>query len=256
VTDTTPVGALLHRPTPENPAYYIAVSAGYREFGGIVAGEKPPPKETVYRTFAKVLARQGYMPATNAHPPTLMLLWTWGTLNTDLFYDASIDPSQVGGMGTQVNRQQMLRFLGGYKLGLVSKTPQPFSDEFLAPGLLTHGVNADMLSDAATDDLFVAAIGAYDFAAAQHKEKKLLWVTKISCPSRGLALDQTLPAMMAIAGPNIGRETAEPVWINASDKFKPEVTIGDPKVVEYLDKTPLPVIESSDAPKKAPAKKK
>ena len=103
---------------------------------------------------------------------------------------------------------------------------------------------AQAINDAASDDLYIAAIAAYDFAAAERREKKLLWMTKISCPSRGLALPETLPAMLAIAGPNIGRETAKPVWVKATDQFKPEVKIGDPSVVEYLDTKQRPIFEA------------
>src|SRR5688572_17938827 len=57
VTDTTPVGALRRAASPANPVYYAAVSAGYRDFGGIVGGIKEPPKEEVVKTIAKVLAK-------------------------------------------------------------------------------------------------------------------------------------------------------------------------------------------------------
>ena len=81
VSDTTPAGLLRRPASPANPIYYQAVSAGYREFGGIIAGEKIPPKDEVMKTIAKVLAKQGYLPGTNEHPPALILIWTWGTLN-------------------------------------------------------------------------------------------------------------------------------------------------------------------------------
>jgi hypothetical protein len=103
----------------------------------------------------------------------------------------------------------------------------------------------DMIADLATEDLYVAAISAYDYASALRQEKTLLWMTKISCPSRGLALPQTLPAMLALAGPYIGKETAKPVSLKATEQFKTDVKIGDPTVVEYLDNTPLPVIEAT-----------
>ncbi len=82
-----------------------------------------------------------------------------------------------------------------------------------------------------------------------------MWLTKISCPSRGLALPEALPAMLAIAGPNIGRETAKPVWVKAAEQFRTEVKIGDPSVVEYLDPQQLPVFDAPvlDATKAVPA---
>ena len=83
VTDTTPVGALRRAVTPDNPAYYLAVSAGFREFGGGMGGDKAPPKEEVFKAISKVLAKHGYLPSTDQHPPTVILFWTWGTMNTD-----------------------------------------------------------------------------------------------------------------------------------------------------------------------------
>lgn len=104
VTDTTPVGALRRPASAANPIYYMAVSAGYRDFGGIIAGEKVPPKEQVMKSIAKVLAKQGYLPATNEHPPALLLFWTWGTMNTDRIYSGNPDDIE----GRQVNRQQLM----------------------------------------------------------------------------------------------------------------------------------------------------
>jgi hypothetical protein len=250
VTDTTPAGALRRTVSQENPAYYMAVSAGYRDFGGIIAGEKVPPKDEVMKTIAKVLAKQGYLAASDAHPPSLLLIWTWGTMNADRMVTMN------GDEGQQVNRRQLLRFLGAYKLGLISKDKSGFQDD-LMNSTLFRDADSEMISDLATEDLYVAAISAYDYgAAAARQEKVLLWTTKISCPSRGLAMNETLPVMLALAGPNIGRETPKPVSIKATDKFKPEVKIGDPTVVEYLQNNKVPVLEI-DAPngaKKQPAK--
>ena len=251
VTDTTPVGALRRPVSPASPVYYSAVSAGFRDFGGMVAGEKIPAKEEVLRTIGKVLARQGYLPSTEEHPPSLLLFWTWGTMNTDRMYSLSPDDTE----GRQINRQQLLRFLGAYKLGLVSKEPGSFQDQMFLSGALFRDADSEMISDLATEDLYVAAISAYDYGAASRQQKVLLWTTKISCPSRGLALAETLPAMLALAGPYIGRETAKPVSVKATDKFKPEIKIGDPTVVEYLEKNPPAVVEvTAPIPRKsAPA---
>jgi hypothetical protein len=256
VTDTTPAGALRRPVSAANPVYYAAVSAGYREFGGIIAGEKIPAKDEVLKTIARVLAKQGYLPANDDKPPSLLLVWAWGTMNTDRMYSFNPDDTE----GRQINRNQLLRFLGAYKLGLITKEPDPFRQDLMLPGALFRDADSEMISDLATEDLYVAAISAYDYAAATRQQKTLLWMTKISCPSRGLALPETLPAMLALAGPYIGRETAKPVSVKATEQFKTEVKIGDPTLVEFIDHNPLPVIEA-EAPsaKKAPptkAKKK
>jgi hypothetical protein len=245
VTDMTPAGALRRPVTAANPGYYAAVSAGYRDFGGIVAGEKIPPKETVLKTIARVLAKQGYLPATDANLPSLLLVWTWGTMNADRLVLA--DPEMPD---QQLNRNQLLRFMGAYKLGMITKEPAPFA---LDTTHLTwmRTADTDALNDLASEDLYVIAISAYDYAAALKQQKTLLWMTKISCPSRGLSMPETLPAMLALAGPHIGRDTEKPVMLKGSEQFKGEVKIGDPSVVEFLENTPVPVIEVAPAPKKA-----
>jgi hypothetical protein len=246
VTDTTPVGALRRPASAANPVYYAAVNAGYRDFGGIIAGDKIPPKEEVVKTITKVLAKQGYLPATAEHPASLLLLWTWGTMNTDRDYSNPDDTS-----GRQINRNQLLRFMGAYKLGLISKDPDPFRQDTMLPGAWIRDADSEMISDLATEDLYVVAISAYDYGAALRQEKVLLWMTKISCPSRGLAMPETLPAMLALAGPHIGRETVKPVSVKASEQFKGEVKIGDPTIVEFLEKNPLPIVDSTAPTKKA-----
>ena len=254
VTDTTPAGALRRPVSPAQPAYYVAVSAGFRDFGGIVAGEKAPPKEEVFRTMARVLARQGYLPASEAHPPSLLLLWTWGTMNTDRVYSANPDDTE----GRQVNRRQLLRFMGAYKLGLVAREPGAAVFDPLLPGALFRDADQEVLSDLATEDLYVAAIAAYDHAAAVRSEKVLLWTTKISAPSRGHAFAEVLPSMLALAGPQVGRETPRPVVVTAGERFKAEVKIGDPTVVGSGELPAVSVTEvapPAESPRTAPARK-
>jgi hypothetical protein len=245
VTDTTRTGALLRPASPGNPVFYLAISMGCRDFGGLIAGDKLPPTQEVIETMTKVLAKQGYLPATDAHPPTLLLVWTWGTMNVET------NPGYLSSL--QINHSQLLRFMGAYKVGLVSQTAEAFPENMLAPGLSIMSSDARTLNDLAKGNLYVAAIAAYDYQAATREESKLLWTTKISCPSRGYWMPEVLPSMLAIAGPNIGRETARPVVINVTDKFKPDIAIGNPTVVEYLGSSTFPVI---DASKKAADKRR
>ena len=239
VTDMSPEGRLFRRATPENPIYYVAASLGFRDLGGAIGGEKQPPNDDVIRTITKVLAKQGYLPATEQSPAaTLVLALAWGTLNADLDY--GMDPDAPP---RQRNRQQILKFLGGYKMGFSAKDFDPLMPSL--GGLSFHDFDSRALYDMTSEDFYVAVIGAYDAAAIAKKQKKLLWTTRISCPSRGFWLADVLPTMMAISGPNIGREMSRPAWINASEKYKPDVQIGDPILVEYLDKGALPVVDVS-----------
>lgn len=238
VTDMTPAGALVRRPSPENPQHYLAISAGFREFGGVIAGEKSPPSKEVIQLMTNVLAKQGYKLATNKTPPQLIIVYTWGTLNPDLF----ITPYNEPHMAPVMNLQQMLKFLGADKVrGLVDYVNP---DVPRVAGLSYMDPDARDLYDIAHEELYIIALSAYDFAsAANSKQKKLLWRTKISAPSRGLWLPDALPTMLSISAPHIGRETTKPVWINASDRYKPDVRIGEPRVVEE-SASPEVVVES------------
>lgn len=238
VTDYTSAGRLRRQPSPASPVYYMAVSTGYRDFGGSVAGEHMIPRQIVNDTMLKVLAKQGYLPAAPNQTPDLMLLWTWGTLNTERlnFYPNGTHP--------QVNERQILRFLGGDKLGLKSMHDDPFPELTLAPGLIHEGAEASRFRDAASDDYFIAVIAAYDFKLRDPEHSQMLWNTRISCPSHGFWLPDAFPGMLAIATPYIGHETAKPVWIRATDQFKPEVRLGDLQVVEYLENNKTAVIDA------------
>ena len=238
VTDLTPAGRLRHLPSPTAPVYYVAVSAGYRDFGGVKAGERPVSRQLVNETMLKVLAKQGYLPVPPDQRPDVALVWTWGTLYVER-WGGSLD-----GLNSQLNEQQMLRFVGGDKLGLTSENDDPFPEQTLMPGLIYDGGDARNLRDVAHDDLYVAVIKAYDVRLRDLEHGVLLWNTRISCPARGYWLPEALPAMLAIASPNIGRETTKPVWIRATERFKPEVKIGDVKVLEYLENTKGAVVET------------
>jgi len=248
ITDMSPEGRLFRRPTPESPTYYLAASLGFRDLGGSVGGEKQPPNDEVIRTITKVLAKQGYLPATEQSPAaTLVLALAWGTLNADLEYGMNPDSPP-----RQRNRQQILKFLGGYKMGFSAADFDPLMPSL--GGLSFHDFDSRALYDISSEDFYVAVIAAYDAAAMAKKQKKLLWTTRISCPSRGFWLADVMPTMMAISGANIGREMSRPAWVNASDNYKPDIKIGDPVLVEYLDKGALPVVDVSKTPPKSSAK--
>ncbi|HUJ42739.1 MAG TPA: hypothetical protein VLW52_03925 [Opitutaceae bacterium] len=242
-TDLTPAGMLLRPASPEHPVYYVAVSRGYHDFGDAIAGDKLPDPHEMIRTIARVLAKQGYLPADDRHPATQCVILSWGTLYPIKVPYAS-DSTQPP---TQLNRFSMLQFLGGNQIGLVPEHPDPSFDAVLLPGLTGFNPNAEAIASVAGEDLYVVALAGYEFPEAQPKHPKLLWRTKISCPARGLVLADSLPTMVTIAGPYIGRSTAAPVWVNASDRFKPDVRIGNPKVEEYIDSPSVPIFESGHA---------
>src|SRR6187402_1314811 len=82
VTDVADTGAHLPPASPTQPQYYVAASLGYRELGAVLAGTTEPPAPEVIHLISSELATRGYLPATSkSGPPSLMLVYTWGTLN-------------------------------------------------------------------------------------------------------------------------------------------------------------------------------
>lgn len=228
-TDVTPEGRIWPAATRQAPQYYVQVNAGFRDFGGVVAGIKRPPAEQVLQLLTAELAKQGYLPAAeDTPPPTLVLFFTWGTLNSD-----TVEATEADAPDYQRNRRQILRFLGGAKVGIEDGEAGPFG----APtaGLTTVDADARDLQEAALEDFYVAVVSAYDLASVHAGQRKLLWMTRIATFSRSFDFPDTLPAMLAIAAPHFGRETSRPVWQRASDKFRPDTTPGEIRVMDYLD---------------------
>ncbi len=244
VTDATPAGRAWGAASKDKPQYYVGISLGFRDLGAAIGGIKEPPPNDALRLIAAELAKQGYLPATEKSPPaTLMLAYTWGTLNADIDSGVDLDlPPR------QRNRAQIVAFLGGRKMGFDNN----FFDPLTAPvtGLQTMSFDARQIYDVAREDFYIVVVSAYDLAALRQKKKQLLWMTRISAPSLGLDLGASMPSMLAIAGPHFGRETTQPVWTNATDKFKPNVKLGELQLVEYLGNSPLPVVDRSKNLKK------
>jgi hypothetical protein len=241
-TDALPAGALLRPPSQSAPVYYVAMDAGYRDFGSAMAGEKPPAPKAMVGVIVRTLAKAGFLPADPRHPPSELLVFAWGTL-----YPTTMpNPNGPDLPDVQVNRVQMVTFLGGDKLGLVPDAADVWNGTEM-PGLTRFNPDAQAIADAARDDLYVVALAGYEWPVKARHRPVLLWRTKISCPALGLAMADTLPTMLAIAAPYIGHETGAPVWVNASDQFKPAVHVGNPKFEEYLDATPVTVIQQPSA---------
>ena len=60
MVDLTAQGRQVARPSPDKPAYYLAVIPSFHEVGVTVAGEQPLVMDIVH-ILAKELATQGYL---------------------------------------------------------------------------------------------------------------------------------------------------------------------------------------------------
>lgn len=242
VTDVSPDGKALPPPRPAEPQYYIAASRGFRDLGAAVGGIKEPVPMEVVRLISSELAKQGYLPSTtHSAPASLLLVFTWGTLNGDRFTGSNLDaPPRV------LNKGQIVRFLGGSKEGIDDHAFDPLT--LPTPGLTNYNYEAKRILDVAVEDFYVIVVSAYDLDRLRRRDTHPpLWTTRIAAPSLGFSLPDIMPAMLAIGGPRFGRETARPVWSQATEEFKPNVRLGELKLLGYLQDEPMPV---ADYPRK------
>lgn len=256
VTDATPAGRKLPPASPAHPVYYVAEDLGFREFGAPVPGDTLPPHRAILAVIVKTLQKQGYIPADKVHRPTQFILFSWGTMYS---HATQLDNSAGRALEHPAD-QQFLKFMGGDKVDLMWDTSAnnpniAGAGNMLDARILTQGLRtqtAQKIHDAAEGDLYVAALGGYDFESLRHGKGVELWQTRIACPADGLALADTLPVMIAAAGPLIGRDTPLPVWKDVTEDLTAHVDIGESKVVEYIDPEKAPVIDATKVDRRTP----
>jgi len=248
-TQMTPAGLALPAASKAAPQYYIAVSSGFHEFGGVYGGLQPPPPEQVHKLIAAQLAKRGYLPSTGERTaPSLVLFLTWGTLN------AERENYYVDGPTLIRNRGQILSFLGARQL----KFDRSYFDSTAMPpmvGITDFDFDARNLYDAASDDFYVIAVSAYAPESLSTKKPQLLWRTRIACFSLGFEFKEVLPAMVSIGGNQFGQETGKPIWESAGERFKPDIKTGEVELVEYLQNRELPVINANPVGTGEPGRK-
>ena len=219
-TDVSEEGRKLAHPTPEHPVYCEWIIIGYKDFGREPGDAPQPNRGDVLKALEKMLADRGYLHADRLHPPQLAVALAWGTMNA--------------------RRSFALPFMGGQKLQLQRDldpvvqlmTPYSLRRRFWTP-------LQEYLVEISGGDLYVVSVWAFDDAAIHRGEKKMLWQTKLTCPSTGLEIGYTLQRMSRAALPYLGQETELPVRVTAP-RLKYDVEIGELQTLEFLDPKPAP----------------
>jgi hypothetical protein len=99
--------------------------------------------------------------------------------------------------------------------------------------------DADLLNDAMRQRRSYVFVGAFDAAALQKKQRKLLWRTRMSIDSLDQPLPDALGTMLASGAPHFGQNLDKPVFVTERDR-KAEVQVGTPTVVPEADKAATP----------------
>jgi hypothetical protein len=251
-TEFTKEGKSLKAPDPGHPAYYLALDSGLKEAGDVIAGESAPKPRDLENLMVATLKANGYLPANAAHPATLYIHMVWGSFNKlspidDPTGSTGPDPSNPTTPDDLEIRNLIERaaLVGGTK----------FAVEMVAAmkaGTITQFTNRDekttwLMNQVYSNRYFMIAT-AYDYALATQNKKVVLWRTKVSTDSQGVTMDESLPSIVASAGPFIGRETDGPVRLNRPVVKDGNVLIGTATVKDYS--VPAPAEPSASPPAK------
>lgn len=213
-----------------HPAYFVMYTQGEKTRGDDVAEKAMTPSE-VQRLLIRSLAPNGYQPATKAHPPSLLVLYTWGSYNNDIG-DNAITASRgvieraglVGGERFAHQVGDMMKERADLRMGGMPT----FAADMLDPFRLYQSSDPKhaYIMDQVKSELYYVVASAYDFGAMRQHQRVLLWRTRMTVDSRGVAQTQVVPVLIAKAAPFFGTDMIEPRIMVTSLK-KAVVEVGD-----------------------------
>ena len=240
ITEMTTAGRLRERPTSAAPQYYLASAGRIVELGsGVVSNAKPPAVEDLTTLMEKSLAVSHYRPAPEGTAPSIVITFSWGTYAAP----AGDEDPEVSTVANETRVRELVeraRLIGGDKFAneLVAALneeskhrramAQPRNDETGAVpaqknvmGSVTLGmaqmfsplerfrsrnaITRNLLEDSGGSIYFVVA-SAYDAASVAANKRVLLWRTKMTTRADGVSLNESIPVIVATAGPYFGRE--------------------------------------------------
>jgi hypothetical protein len=258
VTELTPDGKKLPPPSPDHPVYYVLENAGYHAEGMGPEDRHPPSAEELTATMRRALAANGYLPATRAHPPSLLVVYFWGAHtnldqgSADVLGTAFTDPTHknllsraalVGGAKFAEDLRQVLQ-KQDREDEMRANMPQEFGTMLANFGPLKMFIERDaktrQLYEEAVAECYYAVASAYDYAAATKGQRRLLWRTKMTVESQGVAMNDTLPGLVLNAGKYLGVDMPEAATMTKRAQRDGQVTLGPLEVEEYLDKPAAP----------------
>jgi len=233
IIDMTPEGRKIARPSPDNPAYYFPIYIGYKEMGDVLTKwhRAPPPLEEVRRTMTGALLEQGYRVATRMHPPSLAIVFRWGSIAAEVVAQPGVKApmwhgengnegfSTVGNLiaapARAVNQDEVMTIIAGDRWGDLDPN-DPGQEEFVS-----------------LQPRYYLMISALDFPAFTRHKQILLWRAHISTNYWGHYMDEVLQPLITAAAPLLGRETGRPLIVSAPIGPVGRVIIGTPEVKDY-----------------------
>lgn len=213
VADHTPEGQEFISPTPENPATYILVSAGAKELGSVSANEKIPASTEIEPQLRDVLRKQNYRPATPTRPEaSLLIVYSWGVMLPSTLQTSLSRPA------TMTNQSSLLGLIGSDKLDLSR-----------------FNLEREFYFSQTTDGRYFLLVGAYDYAAFQRGEKRMLWRARLSISRLRTNLATAIPLLLSAGGQFLGQDHNKPLVV-PTHLPSTKVHSGNPVMKGFLEK--------------------
>jgi hypothetical protein len=240
ITEMSQAGREVRSPSAGSPAYYVARTVGYHDAGQGVRGERPVPAGELQERLEKALAAAHYLPAANGQAASLAMIFVWGSSNAlddSASVDGLLDPTNTP---DDAHRAMLDRaaLVGGDRfaaeLGRVLQRDDAQQEANIeGPSPLGAFVGRDyetrrLFELAQTDNFYVVA-SAYDAAELAKGRKVLLWRTKITTASQGVAMGAALPRLMIAGEPFFGRDM--PKAVTMTGHIIPDGTVDVGQVV-------------------------
>lgn len=266
VTEVTDAGKKFPQASPQKPVYYEPVSSGYHPLGDTAAADNKIVQAEILKILERSLTANGYLPAKlPEHPPTIAIFYVWGSDN--LFIEPDPDNPTTDSEKVTRNILDRAALVGGEKFAkqmldlfvqaneqAAANTQLPVNDPDgnvtpIAPVLgqdqldfanpvyrfKQHSVKNAFLVDQAVSDCYYVVASAYDYKELS-KRKILLWRTRMTCNAQGVSQEQSIPTLIASAGPYFGKEMPEPEILTKRSVRDGKVEIGPATVVPDSDK--------------------
>lgn len=254
ITEMTEAGKKLPPVSTQQPAFFEAVSGGFRQLGDAPGDEKSLSAEQIEKVLTRALAPNGYQPAhLPEHPPSLLIVYTWG----GHYRKDDSDPA-VSGNAVARNILDRASLVGGEKFaaellrlfeqaeatGMSDPSSLPSSAdsqavitrelaEFANPVAMFRraSVKNEFLLDQTANDIYYVVASAYDYRLAVTEHRRvLLWRTRMTVASQGVSQEQTLPTLVTTAAPYFGKDMAESAILSKRVR-EGTVEVGTPVVV-------------------------
>lgn len=118
----------------------------------------------------------------------------------------------------------------------------PAAMEFSSPFHRFMNANTEMMTlvEESFSSCYFVIASAYDYVAMKKGQRVLLWRTKMTVNSSGIAMSESLPSLVVAAGPYFGRDMPAAVTLTRKITREGKVEVGTPRVVDYSEPTTSP----------------